>query len=635
MFPKGGMTKNMFQHNTTTPWAVGAAHLWQGMKITCWAVLVTLFAGVAGCGDTDDASPPEQDAAQTFVAQTSAELRTLWHKSALASWERATNITPGTRTIEADARARAMAAEAIAIRGAARFDPADTDPDTRRMLNILRTMSSAPAPNDADAIMDLVRVMDRMATIYGQARACDGDTCRIQAEASHVMATSNDPERLKTLWLAWHDAFASMRPLYERFVDLTGQGAAEIGFDDLGALWRSGYDMSPAAFEDEVARLWADVAPLYEQLHCHVRARLNDHYGDDASPPDGLIPAHLLGDLWAQSWTNVYDLAAPYPDQSRQTSPTDLATALRQEGHDARSMIRMGEDFFSSLGFDPLPDSFWDQSMITRPADRDVVCHASAWHMDFADDIRIKMCVTATFEDLVTIHHELGHVYYQRAYSHLPTLYQSGAHSGFHEAVGDAIALSMTPEYLESIGLVNRTQPTDERVMNSQMRLALEKVAFLPFALMVDQWRWDLFSGAVGPDRYNEAWWDMRRELQGIAPPVARDEGDFDAGAKYHVPANTSFIRYFLSTILQFQFHEALCDAAGWDGPLHDCSIRGSEAAGARLDAMMKLGQSKPWPDALEAITGSREMDAGALKRYFAPLRDWLETENAGRNCGW
>ncbi|RMF09269.1 MAG: peptidase M2 family protein, partial [Alphaproteobacteria bacterium] len=370
---------------------------------------------------------------------------------------------------------------------------------------------------------------------------------------------------------------------------------------------------------------------LYEDLHCYVRDRLIAYYGDAATPVDGRIPAHLLGNMWSQSWNNVFDLVAPYPD----APSVDPTARLKAQNYDHIRMVRLGEKFFTSLGFDPLPDTFWERSLFTQPADREVVCHASAWHMDFGQDIRLKMCIRPTYEDLVTIHHELGHSYYQRAYSHLPVLYQSGAHDGFHEAIGDAIALSMTPAYLKSIGLAETASTDHAATINTQMQLALDKIAFLPFAKLMDNWRWGVFSGDIGPDEYNSAWWRLRRAYQGIEPPVARTEDHFDPGAKYHIPGNTPYVRYFLSFILQFQFHKALCEAAGWEGPLHECSIYGSKEAGAKLNAMLMMGQSRPWREALHALTGTKEMDAGALLEYFAPLSRWLEQENQGRQCGW
>ncbi|HZD53942.1 MAG TPA: M2 family metallopeptidase, partial [Woeseiaceae bacterium] len=409
------------------------------------------------------------------------------------------------------------------------------------------------------------------------------------------------------------------------------QGARELGFADLGEMWRSGYDMSPAGFEQETLRLWNQVKPLYDELHCHVRAKLAEHYGADKVPPDGPIPAHLLGNMWAQEWANIYPLVQPYEN----VAELDVDRALEQQHYTAEQMVRSAEGFYVSLGLPRLPETFWERSLFRKPADRDVVCHASAWGLDGGRDLRIKMCITPTYEDLRTIYHELGHNYYQGAYQNQPLLFQDGAHAGFHEAIGDTITLSMTPGYLASVGLIPDADQSEQAVINRQMQQALDSIAFLPFGKLIDEWRWGVFSGQIAPEDYNKAWWALRTRYQGIAAPIERTERDFDPGAKYHIPANVSYTRYFLARILQFQFHRALCEAAGFDGPLHECSIHGSTAAGEKLAAMLAAGASEPWQDTLEQLTGTREMDASAIIDYFQPLVSWLEEQNEGRRCGW
>ena len=334
--------------------------------------------------------------------------------------------------------------------------------------------------------------------------------------------------------------------------------------------------------------------------------------------------------MWAQTWDNVYPLVAP-----RGADPGyDLTEILKSRKTDARQMVRYGEGFFSSLGFDPLPKTFWERSMFVKPQDREVVCHASAWDIDYVDDLRIKMCIDITAEDFVTVHHELGHNYYQRAYDKQPVLFRDSANDGFHEAIGDTIALSVTPEYLVKLGLLS-SAPDASRDIGLLLQKALEKVAFLPFGLLIDQWRWKVFSGEIPPADYNKAWWDLRLKYQGIAPPIARPGDAFDPGAKYHVPAGVPYTRYFLADILQFQFHRALTKTAGCTGPLNRCSIYGNEAAGKRLRDTLAMGQSRPWPDALEALTGQRQMDATAIRDYFAPLQKWLDEQNKGKPIGW
>jgi peptidyl-dipeptidase A len=596
------------------------------------AVLI-LSVGV-GCARSDAEGAAREPAnAAEFVDIAEARLAPLAVASERASWVQSNFITHDTELMASEALGRLLSAKTELAIGAARFaDEAGLDPDVARRIQLLRSDMTMPAPADPALTDELTRLASTLESRYGRGEWCpdDGSACLDLQELSRIIGESRDEAELRRAWVGWRTISPPMRPEYQRFVELMNQGARELGFADAGALWRAGYDMDADAFAAEVNRLWDQVAPLYEGLHCYVRAGLGDAYGTEVVTQDGPIPAHLLGNMWAQSWTNLYDVVAP-PGPG---AGYDLTALLRADGYDARRMVEQAETFFTSLGFEPLPETFWERSLFTQPADRDVVCHASAWDIDAVDDVRIKMCIQVNAEDFQTIHHELGHNFYQRAYKAQPYLYRGGANDGFHEAIGDAIALSVTPAYLVRIGLLDR-EPDASGDLGLLMRDALDKIAFLPFGLLVDQWRWQVFSGEIGPGSYNEGWWDLRERYQGVAAPVARTEADFDPGAKYHIPANTPYTRYFLSTILQFQFHRALCEAAGYEGPLNRCTIYGSEEAGQRLRTMLEMGKSRPWQDALEAMTGSREMDATAIIDYFAPLMEWLEEQNAGRTCGW
>ena len=585
--------------------------------------------------------PPTADDAARFVERAERELLDTWVRAERAGWVRATYITHDTEIIAAEAEREMIATTMRLAREATRFDGLELPPDVARKLKLLKLALTIPAPSDPAKMEELTRLTTEMDSLYATGKYCPPsdsplrkrageDGCLDLGELSRVMAASRDPNELLEAWRGWRTIAPPMRPMYARFVELANEGARELGFRDVGDLWRSKYDMPADEFSREVDRLWEQVRPLYESLHCYVRARLGEVYGTDVVPPDGPIPAHLLGNMWAQSWVNVYDLVAP-----RDADPGyDLTALLRAKGIDEVEMVRYGERFFTSLGLDPLPETFWERSLFRKPRDREVVCHASAWDVDWDQDLRLKMCIEITGEDFVTIHHELGHNYYQRAYRHQPPLYRDSANDGFHEGIGDTLALSITPEYLVRIGLLEAAPPP-EKDIGQLLRVALDKVAFLPFGLLVDQWRWKVFSGEIPPERYEEEWWELRRKYQGIAPPVPRSEADFDPGAKYHVPANTPYTRYFLAHILQFQFHRALCRIAGVEGPLHRCSIYGSREAGRRLQAMLAMGLSRPWPDALETLTGEREMDARAILDYFAPLKAWLDEQNRGRTCGW
>lgn len=576
---------------------------------------------------------PEQ--AKAFVTKTNQELKEIWTRSAKAQWAKATDITDEHDKAAATLTAEVMAYETKAIAEAATYDGVKADPDTRRQLDLLKLTSTVPAPDDEAKRKELADITAKMESAYGKGKFCsnpdDEKTCKDLGQLSDVLATSRDYDEQLQAWEGWRTIAVPMKKDYERFVELGNEGAKAIGYDDMGVLWRSRYDMSPEAFEQEMDRLWEQVKPLYEQLHCHIRAKLSETYGEDKVAKDGMIPAHLSGNMWTQEFANLYPMLEPYKGQPS----IDVTKALAKKKTTEIEMVKMGEAFFTSMGLNPLPDTFWERSMFVQPKDRDVVCHASAWDVTSNNDLRIKMCIKINHEDLVTIHHELGHNYYYNNYYTEPVLYQQGAHDGFHEAIGDAIALSITPKYLAEIGLLGKVSESDEAVINKQMQDALSKIMFLPFGKMIDQWRWDVFSGKVKPEQYNAHWWKLRAKYQGVMPPAERGEEHFDPAAKYHIPANTPYARYFLAHILQFQFHKAMCEAAGHEGPLHTCSVYGSKEAGEKLAAMLAMGSSKPWPDAMEKLTGTREMDGAAVVEYFGPLMGYLKEQNEGRTCGW
>jgi peptidyl-dipeptidase A len=566
-----------------------------------------------------------------FLNATEARLHELSKRASRANWVQQTYITDETEQIAAEATRDAMAATLEAAMAARRFDGAALPAELSRKLLLLKLSESLPGPPDPAAQTELAELATSLEGAYGRAKVIrPGHAPLAIDDLERILASSRDPAEMLAAWTGWHGIGRPLRADYTRLVELANAGARTIGFTDLGALWRSTYDLPPAEFEAELDRLWEDVRPLYEALHGYVRSRLASHYGPDVVSPTGPIPAHLLGNMWAQEWQQIYPLVAP-PDAA---PAVDLTERLVAEGYDAVRMMRAGEAFFSSLGFEALPETFWERSMLTRPADREVVCHASAWSLDGDLDLRIKMCTEITGEDFHTVHHELGHIYYDRAYRRQPYLFRGGANDGFHEAIGDAIALSVTPEYLVRIGLLDQAPDASEDI-GLLLARALHKVAFVPFAMAVDRWRWGVFSGDIGPEDYNRAWWALRLQYQGIAPPVERGEDEFDPGAKYHIPAHVPYARYFVASFLQYQFHRSLTAIAGATGPLHRRSIYGSEAAGRRLEAMLALGQSRPWPEALEVLTGSRQMDASGILDYYAPLHAWLDEQNRGRPVGW
>jgi peptidyl-dipeptidase A len=577
---------------------------------------------------------PTADEAKAFLADAETQLFDLGVKASRAQWVQENFITEDTQHIAADAAEKLNTLSASLAKKAKRFDNLALPPEMARKMTLLKLAAGFPAPNDPAAQKELALVAASLSGDYGKGKWCpDGpeNKCLDVTAVGKLMATSRDEAELKRAWIGWHAVGAPMRQRYARMAELGDQGAQELGFTDAGALWRSNYDMPADAFAKEVDRLWDQLRPLYLSLHAYVRGQLAKKYGS-VVPAKGPIPAHLLGNIWAQEWNNIYDLMdSPKPAQSY-----DLTKILQDRKTDARGMVRYGEGFFTSLGFAPLPKTFWDRSLFTKPADRDVVCHASAWDVDSKDDLRVKMCIQITAEDFKVIHHELGHNFYQRAYNTQPPLFQGSANDGFHEAVGDTIALSVTPEYLKQIGLIETVPPASGDI-DYLLQQALEKVAFLPFGLTIDKWRWEVFSGQIKPDQFNKEWWTLRLKYQGVAPPVERTEADFDPGAKFHVPANVPYMRYFLARIYQFQFQRALCREAGFQGPLHRCSIYGNKTAGKRLNDMLSLGVSKPWQEALQTLTGEKQLDATALADYFAPLKTWLAEQNKRHHYeeGW
>ncbi len=578
------------------------------------------------------AAPPTVAEAKAFMDEVERTLLDLSTFSGRADWIKSTYITEDTEAVAAQADERTIAATVTFAKKATRFDKLTLPPDLARKFKLLKVSLTLATPADPKESADLTRIVSAMEGTYGRGKYCPESNptkCLDLEEITRIMANSRDEKQLLDVWRGWHSIAPPMREEFARYVQLGNKGARELGFADMGAMWRAKYDMTPDAFAKEVDRLWEQVKPLYVSLHAYVRWKLREKYGD-VVPASGPIPAHLLGNMWAQTWDNVYPLVAP-----KDADPGyDLTQILKGRNTDALQMVRYGEGFFTSLGFAPLPKTFWERSLFVKPRDRDVVCHASAWDVDSADDIRLKMCIDITAEDFTTVHHELGHNIYQRAYNQLPFIFRDSANDGFHEAIGDTIALSITPEYLVKLGFLKEA-PDTSKDTGLLLSRALEKLAFLPFGLLIDQWRWKVFSGEIPPEKYNETWWELRRKYQGIAPPVARTEADFDPAAKYHVTANVPYTRYFLADILQFQFHRSMAKIAGCKDPLHRCSVYDDKEAGRRLNEMLAMGQSKPWPDALQALTGQREMDATAIRDYFAPLQKWLDEQNKGKPVGW
>lgn len=602
-------------------------------------LLVVLCASLGACSKApstvDDAQQAPAKSVDQFIADANKKYLDNYKESNAAQWVYATYINDDSALLAAKANEKWMAMEKELLAEARVYQNTPMSPTTKKAYTNLTQGKTLLPPDTAEARAELARLGTQMEGAYGAGKYCkqegDKENCRDLNQLSDVLAKSRNYDELQDAWIGWHSVAPAYRQDYARYIEIANAGARAYGFSDLGASWRSGYDMPASDFEAEVERLWLQVEPLYKALHCKVRTDLAKHYGADKVPLDQPIPAHLLGNMWSQQWDNIYSLVEPYPG----VGDFDITAALVKQKKDAVAIAKTAENFFTSLGLRSLPDSFWKKSMLTKPRDREVVCHASAWTMDAKEDVRIKECIEPTETEFETIHHELGHIYYFLAHNDKPMLFQNGANDGFHEAIGDTMVLSITPGYLNAIGLIENTENNEQAVINQQMKMALGKIAFLPFGKLIDQWRWKVFSGEIKPEDYNKAWWELRTQYQGIRAPVVRSEQDFDAGAKYHIAANVPYTRYFIAHILQFQFHKALCDAAGFKGALHECSIYNSKAAGEKLQTLLAAGASKPWQDVLEEAIGTRQMDASAIIDYFAPLMQWLDKQNKGQACGW
>ncbi len=553
-----------------------------------------------------------------------------------ASWISSNFITHDSQKVIADYGTRYTLKSLERSREASFFDDVSTSVEKRRMLNILKSSFVMPPPLNKELASELSSITTSLEAMYGSGEHCYEDgTCYDLEAFESIIDNSRDPEELLRAWQGWHEIGKPMRPMYMRMVDIGNQGSRDLGYEGLSDLWFSKYDMPADDFLNETDRVWEEVKPLYDALHCHVRAKLNEHYGDDVVPESGPLPVHLLGNMWGQSWSNIYDLV--YTEESQQNS-VNVSKIIEEKGLDEIDMVKYAEDFFLSIGFEPLPDTFWERSLFVKPRDRSVVCHASAWNLDPANnDLRIKMCIEKNEEDFVTIHHELGHIFYYQAYNHLPTLFQGGANDGFHEAFGDLLTLSITPDYLTKINFITEEEAlaAKEDPIGLLMKQALDGVVVVPWALMLDKWRSGVFNGEVDETNLNSSWWKLREYYQGITTSTERSEDFFDPGAKYHIPGNTPYTRYYLARIMQYQFHEALCNEIEFDGLLHECSIYGNEKAGDRIISTMAMGESLPWQDAFENLTGSRKLSGKSILNYYAPLMEWLDEQNINRTCGW
>ena len=590
---------------------------------------------VTSCAPSSEQTPSNQDL-EEFLANVESENKKDGPVIYSASWISSNFITYDSQKVIADYGTKSTLKSLERSREAASFDGLDTSKENQRMLNILKSSFVMPPPLDEELASELSEITTSLEAMYGSGEYCfDDEECYDLEAFESIIDNSRDPKELLRAWEGWHEIGKPMKPMYMRMVDIGNQGSVDLGYEGLSDLWFSKYDMPAEDFLDDTDRVWSEVKPLYDALHCHVRAKLNEHYGDEVISKTGPLPVHMLGNMWGQSWSNIYDLVYEEKPDSKYI---DVTKIINEKSLSEIQMVEYAEDFFISMGFKPLPKTFWERSLFVKPRDRSVVCHASAWNLDPANnDLRIKMCIEKNEEDFITIHHELGHIFYYQAYNHIPTVFQAGANDGFHEAFGDLLTLSITPDYLVDIGFISKDDAEEAKQdpIGLLMKQALDGVVIVPWALMLDKWRSGVFDGEIDESNLNSSWWSLREEYQGINTSYERSENYFDPGAKYHIPGNTPYTRYYLASIMQYQFHEALCNLIDYDGYLHECSIYGNKEAGDRIITTMAMGQSLPWQDAFENLTGSRQLSGKSIMNYYAPLKEWLDEENKNRTCGW
>ena len=610
-------------------------YLFQGKTMKKLSLLIAIAAIVTSCSQTSEQTKSENDL-EVFLEKIEKDNLSEGPIVSSAYWIGSNFITHDSQNIVADYSKRYTLKSLENSRTASSFNDLKTSDSNRRMLELLKSSFVMPPPLDENLASELSSISTKLEAMYGSGEYCyENGSCYDLEAFEQIIDKSRNPKDLLMAWNGWHEVGKPMKPMYMRMVEIGNQGSRDLGYSGLDDLWFSKYDMPADDFLKETDSVWEEVKPLYDALHCHVRSQLNKHYGDEVVSLNGPLPVHLMGNMWGQSWSNIYDLV--YPEAS-QTKSVDVTQIIQERNINETEMVEYAEDFFLSIGFEPLPDTFWERSLFVKPQDRSVVCHASAWNLDSANnDLRIKMCIEKNEEDFITIHHELGHIFYYQAYNHLPTLFQGGANDGFHEAFGDLLTLSITPDYLKQIGFI--TADEAEQAKNDSigllMKQALEGVVVIPWALMLDKWRAGVFTGDISETELNQAWWDMRESYQGIAPPSYRSEEYFDPGAKYHIPGNTPYTRYYLARIMQYQFHESLCNDIGFTGPLHECSIYGDKSAGEKIISTMAMGQSAPWQDAFEKLTGTRKISGKSVMNYYKPLKEWLDNKNKNRTCGW
>uniref|UniRef100_UPI0039BD93C6 Angiotensin-converting enzyme 2 n=1 Tax=Homo sapiens TaxID=9606 RepID=UPI0039BD93C6 len=585
-----------------------------------------------------------EEQAKTFLDKFNHEAEDLFYQSSLASWNYNTNITEENvqNMNNAGDKWSAFLKEQSTL---AQMYPLQEIQNLTVKLQLQALQQNGSSVLSEDKSKRLNTILNTMSTIYSTGKVCNPDNPQecllLEPGLNEIMANSLDYNERLWAWESWRSEVGKqLRPLYEEYVVLKNEMARANHYEDYGDYWRGdyevngvdGYDYSRGQLIEDVEHTFEEIKPLYEHLHAYVRAKLMNAYPSYISPI-GCLPAHLLGDMWGRFWTNLYSLTVPFGQKPN----IDVTDAMVDQAWDAQRIFKEAEKFFVSVGLPNMTQGFWENSMLTDPGNvQKAVCHPTAWDLG-KGDFRILMCTKVTMDDFLTAHHEMGHIQYDMAYAAQPFLLRNGANEGFHEAVGEIMSLSAaTPKHLKSIGLLSPDfQEDNETEINFLLKQALTIVGTLPFTYMLEKWRWMVFKGEIPKDQWMKKWWEMKREIVGVVEPVPHDETYCDPASLFHVSNDYSFIRYYTRTLYQFQFQEALCQAAKHEGPLHKCDISNSTEAGQKLFNMLRLGKSEPWTLALENVVGAKNMNVRPLLNYFEPLFTWLKDQNKNSFVGW
>jgi peptidyl-dipeptidase A len=567
--------------------------------------------------------------AAAFLKQYNSLFMGLVRVSQEAQWAASTDVTDahdGAR-VGANTMLAAFAGDREVIETARRLlkRREALDPVVARSLDKI-ILGAAEGPG---TIPDVVAA--RVAAESAQSSTMDGYTYKLDGkpvsanDIDTILEKSSDLAQRRRTWEASKEMGVPLRAGLINLQKLRNQVAKEMGFASYFALQVADYDMSEKEMMDLLDSFVRDTQPLYKKLHAWVRVHLAKKY---KQPVPKLIPAHWITNRWSQEWSGIAE------------GTVDLDPLFK--GKKPEWIVKSAEKFWVSLGFDQLPQSFWDKSdLYPVPAGgkRKKNAHASCWHIDLDRDVRSLMSVEANAQWFRTAHHELGHGYYFFAYARpeVPPILRQGANRAFHEAMGDLAAIAASqPVYLKAVGVLPESTKVDDRA--ALLDEALESA--IPFiqwsAGTMAHWERDFYSANLPPEEIQSRWWKYVAEFQGVEPPSNRNgmNDHCDACSKTHIndlPAQ--YYNYALSTVIKYQMHDHICKKILKQDP-HSCNYYGHKEVGDFLKSIMKQGALRPWRDVLKEATGE-PLSTRALVEYFKPLDPWLDQELKGQAVGW